>query len=144
MTPAPKTASEERLEQLDGDDTSRDQLKAQAKEEKKTQREELKTKAISDVPERGEGEETIAHASDHVHGVRPDNLVSGVPFYGHFVTVTGGEDKGAFGVYEDTISLDKDGQPDVIRVRTRDADNRVILVKYADLEPAESRGNAPR
>lgn len=94
------------------------------------------------------------HRSDHVQirtgssGDRPDQLSvtdrAQEPFYGHFVTVVAGEHEGAYGVYYDNVTFDANGKPDVILVRTRDADNRQLEVRYADVRPAESRGNAPR
>lgn len=120
-------------------------LERQAEEQRK-QRDEAMSATPTDAQLRaGEGADDpmIGRASDHQHGVRPDNVVGGHVFYGHFAVVTKGEYEGRFGVYEDTVSL-KDGRPDLVRFRTRDARNELLTVAYDDLAPAESRGNAPR
>jgi hypothetical protein len=94
------------------------------------------------------------HRSDHVQfnsetsPERPDQYTIRNPetdaLYGHFVTVTGGEHEGLYGVYESNVSGTKDGDPLVVNVRQRGADNNLVTVNYADLAPAQSRGNAPR
>lgn len=116
-----------------------------------TQQKESGPKAAEQV----KGEPSDLHRSDHVQlrtqtsGDRPDQLTvsnpNEEPFYGHFVTVTGGEYEGAFGVYVDNSTFDeKTGKPSTVLVRRRGAENDLVLVNYADIAPAESRGNAPR
>ena len=57
---------------------------------------------------------------------------------GHFVEVTGGKEKGAYGVAIEVTDADKNGEPELVVVRTRDNDSRRIEVKYEDLVPASS------
>lgn len=94
------------------------------------------------------------HRSDHVQlrtqtsGDRPDQLTVSdprvEPFYGHFVTVTGGPHEGVYGVYVDNRTFKDNGKPDIVLVRERGSSNAILEVAYDDLAPAESRGNAPR
>lgn len=148
--PAP-TAAQEQLDQrsVEGNDN----LEAQAKEEKRQQRREVLTGSGGAAPA-VKGTPSDMHRSDHVQfnsttsPERPDQYTVSNPntdaLYGHFVTVTGGEHAGAYGVYVDNVQGAPDGSARVVSVRTRDADNKLITVKYSDLAPAESRGNAPR
>jgi hypothetical protein len=57
---------------------------------------------------------------------------------GHFVEVTAGDHEGRHGVLEGVSNPDKDGYPQDASVRTRDAQNILIGVKYRDLKRASS------
>jgi hypothetical protein len=149
--PAP-TAAEEELAQRDVSAT--DSLEQDAKDQRKQQRAEVRAGAGGVAVQAGENPSEF-HRSDHVQfnsvtsPERPDQYTvsnpNDQPFYGHFVTVTGGEHEGAYGAYFENVVGTGDGAtPLVVKVRTRDANNEVLLVKYDDLAPAESRGNAPR
>jgi hypothetical protein len=74
---------------------------------------------------------------------RPDSFsrkAGNSALYGHFVTVTGGDHKGAYGTYEDTSSVDSEGFPVDITVRRRDDSHELIEVKYDDCEAATAGG----
>jgi hypothetical protein len=59
---------------------------------------------------------------------------------GQFARVVSGEHAGRYGVVEAVASAEGDGTPKTVSFRTRDADNAVLVVNYADLVPADAGG----
>lgn len=65
------------------------------------------------------------------------------PRLGGFVDVVDGEHAGRYGVYEETIAHnEKTGLPSVLRVRTRDANNELLIVDAADVRRAGYKAKA--
>ncbi len=62
-----------------------------------------------------------------------DSRGTGAAVLGHFVSVTGGEHEGRYGVF---IEVSEDGKTAV--VRTRDSDSERLLVPVKDLRPAQA------
>lgn len=58
----------------------------------------------------------------------------------HFCNVISGPQAGRYGVYTNTASLGDDGYPDEVVVRTRDAVDENLIVKYSDIRPALAGG----
>lgn len=72
--------------------------------------------------------------------VRVDNLTrrsDDDALEGHFVKVVSGEYVGRVGGFERVLSSGPDGYPIRILVRTRDAENELLTVAYADVRPAD-------
>lgn len=59
---------------------------------------------------------------------------------GTFVAVVAGKYRGRRGNYFEDVSHGKDGYPDLVLVRSRDADNAVLEVKYSDIRPTSYLG----
>jgi hypothetical protein len=59
---------------------------------------------------------------------------------GEWVDVVDGEYKGRFGYVAGISETGKDGYPVSLFVRTRDADNLLIEVAYANAKPSDSNG----
>lgn len=62
----------------------------------------------------------------------------GDPHQGHFVNVTGGENQGIYGVFEEILTYDKEGFPKTVSVRSRDDKSDLYEVKFSDLEAAQA------
>lgn len=61
--------------------------------------------------------------------------------FGSWVDVVAGEYSGRFGAFVATVSHDTvTGYPDVVVIRTRDADNLLVEVNYADVRPSDRNG----
>lgn len=61
------------------------------------------------------------------------------PAVGGFAVVTkSGDDQNKYGVVEEVLSTDKDGDPDKVVFRTRDDKSERLVVKFSDLEHAEA------
>ena len=92
----------------------------------------------AEKPEKPEPEESAAPP------VRVDNRTRRSDedaIEGAFVDVVAGEYKGRRGAFASVLESDpKTGYPTLILVRTRDADNLLIPVKYADVRPTEYTG----
>lgn len=56
---------------------------------------------------------------------------------GHFATVNKGDDQGRYGYVARVSKSDKDGAPVEVIFHTRDARDEDIVVKFADLDPAD-------
>jgi hypothetical protein len=56
----------------------------------------------------------------------------------HFCRVIAGEYTGRYGVLQSTATLGVDGWPDLVVVRTRDAEDENIIVPYAAIRPDEA------
>ena len=60
---------------------------------------------------------------------------------GGWVDVVGGDHAGKYGAYIQDVTNDPtDGYPETVLVRTRDADNELIEVNYADTRPSVRTG----
>lgn len=120
-------------------------------EQVKQQKEELKAgKGAPSAKLEGVEESAQQQWSPHSRGGFPDNRVAagvsdkGNARYGEFVTVTGGEHEGVFGVFVDIVSQDKEGYPELVLVRPQASNQTLLTVKYSDLAAAKSRGNGAR
>jgi hypothetical protein len=61
-------------------------------------------------------------------------------YHGSWVDVVSGEHKGRYGALLGTVSSGPDGYPEVVSIRTRDADNLVLDVAYSDVRRSEKTG----
>lgn len=59
---------------------------------------------------------------------------------GHFCNVVTGPHAPRYGVFTNTASVGEDGYPDEVVVRTRDAIDENLIVKYSDIRPALAGG----
>ena len=134
---------------------------------KATEKEEKDTKATKAAEEEGEQERgpsgpTSSPVENYVEPVaveaellaeagepqaNPNTIDDGVedvelgpPVVGAFVQITEGDYAGRFAAYLGNVSLTKDGDIDVIQVRTRDADNLVLDVPYSDVSSTTYSG----
>lgn len=64
--------------------------------------------------------------------VGPGEVVA--PFEGGWVKLKAGDYLGRVGYWVETLETDDDGLPTKILVRTRDAENMLVPVDYADVE----------
>lgn len=71
-----------------------------------------------------------------VYRGRDDNDV----LTGSFCRVVSGPYEGRYAVYINTATVGPDGYPVDVVVRTRDANDELLNVKYADIRPAEAGG----
>ena len=81
----------------------------------------------------------IPESRTYTQGIQVDQATArddSDAYYGHFVSVTGGEHQGAYGTYEANAEVGDDGYPKKIIVRRRDDASNVITVNYSDCEPA--------
>lgn len=120
------------------------------------QREEVKAGNSANIPKNVADTPLQGHESSHVaHRTEPDSLTrrdDSDALALHFATLKNdvtdsrGETvkAGQFGVYEETLTWDKDNYPDLCKFVCRGSRTDTLIVKYGDLVPAESRGAAPR
>jgi hypothetical protein len=57
---------------------------------------------------------------------------------GRFCTVVSGEHQGRYGVLQNTATLTANGWPELVVVRTRDAEDENLVVRYEDIRPAQA------
>jgi len=62
------------------------------------------------------------------------------PVLGQFVQILSGDYQGHFAAYLGNVALDDDGNPTVIQVRTRDADNVILDVPYGEVSSTTYSG----
>jgi hypothetical protein len=59
-----------------------------------------------------------------------EDVELGPPVLGQFVQILSGDYQGHFAAYLGNVELDDDGNPTVVQVRTRDADNMILDLPY--------------
>jgi hypothetical protein len=69
-----------------------------------------------------------------------EDIALPAPVLGQWVRITDGDYSGRFAAYLGNVELDRDGDPTVIQVRTRDADNLLLDVGYDDVESTAYSG----
>lgn len=87
--------------------------------------------------------EAIVESQGGAQPVVVDNLTKRTDddtLLGGWLDIVSGEYSGRFGSYVATVTHDKDGYPDNIIVRTRDADNLLVEVAYSDTRPSPRNG----
>ena len=84
------------------------------------------------------GNEPAGNPADIDDGVTDSEL--GPPILGQFVQILSGDYQGHFAAYLGNVALDDDGNPTVIQVRTRDADNVILDVPYGEVSSTTYSG----
>jgi hypothetical protein len=105
---------------------------------------DLTPKQADVTPEQADSTDEQADPQDEQPEPKPPAVVTSYTrrgdddvLLGEWADVVAGEFKGRRGHYFEDVSYGVDGFPDRVFVRTRDADNIVIEVAYADLRPAQ-------
>lgn len=102
---------------------------------------EITQEDLADLTKRAREDIEAARAKrdEPIHVDQYTTRGDGDVLVGHFARIERGDHRGEIGVYESTVSADRDGYPEAVVVSLRSSSQKVV-VDYSDLTPVAFGG----